>query len=468
MNQSQSTGSGPSDADGIWKGYGDDPHWDELFADADVPRDHCSGVMDYLSELGEELVERQEAAELAIRSMGITFTVYSEAGNIDRAWPFDVIPRVISTHEWDAHLRRAASSGCAALNLFIDDLYGEPGSSPTASFPAEILAESVNFRPECVGVRPPHGIWAHICGSDLVRDADGTFYVLEDNLRVPSGVSYMLENRQITKRVFADLFRDLDIQPVDSYPDRLQRLLASLSPRPGDRPVIAVLTPGVFNSAYFEHAFLAQQMGAHLVEGSDLVVDATTACTCAPSAAWSASTSSTGGSTTSSSTPRCSEPDSALGVPGLMRAWRAGNVAIANAPGAGRRRRQGRLRLRAATHPLLPGRGPAASPTSRPSCASTTPQRSHVLANLDELVVKPANGVGRLRRVHRHRRPRRPQKRARSGERVEADPRNYVAQPILELSSTARRCATARSCPATSTCARSSSPATTRTSPRAG
>ena len=140
-------------------------------------------------------------------------------------------------------------------------------------FPAEVLASSVNYLPQCQGVRPPQGVWAHICGSDLVRDADGTMYVLEDNLRVPSGVSYMLENRQLTKRVFADLFRDLDIHPVDDYPNKLAGLLAALSPRPGEAPVIAVLTPGIFNSAYFEHAFLAQQMGAHLVEGKDLVVE---------------------------------------------------------------------------------------------------------------------------------------------------------------------------------------------------
>ena len=156
-----------------------------------------------------------------------------------------------------------------ALNQFIDDLYDEAKVLKDGIIPADIVLDSPNHRPECIGVRPPQGVWAHICGSDLVRNGDGLLYVLEDNLRVPSGVSYMLENRQVSKRVFADAFRDLDIQPVDDYPVKLRATLASLTPRPGEVPVIAVLTPGIYNSAYFEHAFLAQQMGALLVEGGD-------------------------------------------------------------------------------------------------------------------------------------------------------------------------------------------------------
>src|SRR5258708_15481740 len=156
--------------------------------------------------------------------------------------------------------------------MFIDDVYDEAIVLKDGIVPRAVVEGSPNFRPECVGARPPYGVWANICGSDLVRDVDGTLYVLEDNLRVPSGVSYMLENRQVTKRVFADLFRDLDIHPVDSYPTRLFEMLASLSPRPGHHPTIVVLTPGVFNSAYFEHAFLAHAMGVQLAEGRDLVV----------------------------------------------------------------------------------------------------------------------------------------------------------------------------------------------------
>ena len=256
----------------MWDGYDSPGCWDELLVDRQA-RYACDGVVRYLGLLGDELAGRQAAAELAIRSMGITFTVYSQSANIDQAWPFDVIPRVISTQEW-AQISLGLIQRLTALNLFIDDLYGDAKVVADGVFPEEVLSSSVNYLPQCKGIRPPQGVWAHICGSDLVRDADGTMYVLEDNLRVPSGVSYMLENRQVTKRVFADLFRDLDIHPVDDYPNKLAGLLADLSPHPGEVPVIAVLTPGVFNSAYFEHAFLAQQMGAHLVEGKDLVVEA--------------------------------------------------------------------------------------------------------------------------------------------------------------------------------------------------
>ena len=203
-----------------WDEYTSDGCWDEMVADG-KSRPECAGVADHLASLSlQELGQRQKAAELAIEARGITFTVYSEAGNIDRAWPFDVIPRVISASEW-----RTISAGLVqrltALNMFIEDLYGDQRVIRDGVFPADLLADSVNFRRQCIGMKPAFGVWAHICGSDLVRGADGTMYVLEDNLRVPSGVSYMLENRAVTKRVFADLFRHLDIHPVDGYPARL-------------------------------------------------------------------------------------------------------------------------------------------------------------------------------------------------------------------------------------------------------
>ncbi|HEY1969372.1 MAG TPA: circularly permuted type 2 ATP-grasp protein, partial [Pseudonocardia sp.] len=230
-----------------WDGYHSPGFWDEMLVDGRA-RDACTGVVRYLASLGDDLVERQRAADLVIKAMGITFSVYSETESGDRSWPFDVIPRVISTQEW-AVIADGLVQRLTALNMFIDDLYGKARVITDGVLPAEVLASSANFRPQCVGVRPPGGIWAHICGSDLVRDSDGTMYVLEDNLRVPSGVSYMLENRLITKRVFADLFRNLDIYPVDSYPNRLHAMLAALSPRPGELPTIALLTPGVHNSA---------------------------------------------------------------------------------------------------------------------------------------------------------------------------------------------------------------------------
>jgi len=413
----------------MWAGYDSPGFWDEMIHGGS-PRATCEGVYHFLEALGEDLIERQNAAELAIQAMGITFTVYSEAGNIDRAWPFDVIPRVLSTQEW-----RAISAGLiqrlAALNLFIDDLYGARKIVKDGVFPAELLAHSVNFREACVGAHPPHGVWAHISGSDLVRDADGTMYVLEDNLRVPSGVSYMLENRQITKRVFADLFRNLDIHPVDSYPNRLQELLASLSPRKAETPTVAVLTPGIFNSAYFEHAFLAQQMGAQLVEGSDLYVDEDDC----------VQMRTVGGPVQVDVIyrrvddlfldPEVFRSDSTLGVAGLMRAWRAGNVAVVNAPGAG-------VADDKAVYAYVPdiiryylGEDPKIENVPTFVCYDPV-QRNHVMTNLDSLVVKPANEsggygvfIGTMATEAEKDEVRR---------RVQSDPRNYIAQPILNLS----------------------------------
>ena len=419
----------------MWDDYKSPGCWDELLVDG-YPRAACEGVVRYLVSLGDELGARQEAANLAIRSMGITFTLYSEATNIDRAWPFDVIPRVISTQEWEG-ISAGLVQRLTAVNLFIGDLYGPAKVVADGVFPAEMLASSVNYRRECEGVRPPQDVWAHVCGSDLVRDAAGTIYVLEDNLRVPSGVSYMLENRQVTKRVFADLFRDLDIHPVDSYPNKLATLLAALSPRPGEAPVIAVLTPGIFNSAYFEHASLAQQMGAHLVEGKDLVVD--------------------GDDCVYVRTvdglvrvdviyrrvddlfldPEVFRSDSTLGVRGLMRAWRAGNVALANAPGVGVADDKvvysfvpALIRYYLDEEAMIPN-----VPTWL--CANETDRR-YVLSHLEEVVVKPADGSGGygvfvgstatedmkddLRR------------------RVEARPRSYIAQPIIRLSTAPTLC----------------------------
>ena len=212
--------------------------------------------------------------------MGITFTVYSQqGGSIDRAWPFDIIPRIIAKAEWEL-IEAGLKQRVQALNLFIDDVYHEQRIVKDRIFPAEILAGSKNFREQCVGINPPLGVWAHICGSDLVRDKNGVMYVLEDNLRVPSGVSYMLENRQVMKRIFPELFQEASILPVDDYPSQLYDCLAAISPRPLAQPEVVVLTPGVYNSAYFEHAYLAQQMGAELVEGRDLVVAMMIAFTC--------------------------------------------------------------------------------------------------------------------------------------------------------------------------------------------
>ena len=256
------------------KEYDPGPFFDEMMAAKNRARPLAKELIGLFRRMDSgELSARQDAADLAIKEMGITFTVYSEnEGMIDRNWPFDIVPRIIEKKEWD-RIEAGLKQRVKALNLFINDLYHDQQIIKDGVFPAEVLAKSKNFRPQCVGVNPPLGVWAHICGSDLVRDADGTMYVLEDNLRVPSGVSYMLENRLVTKRVFPELFESYAPLPVDDYPTQLYELLAALSPRNVKRPTVAVLTPGIYNSAYFEHAYLAMEMGAELVEGRDLYVD---------------------------------------------------------------------------------------------------------------------------------------------------------------------------------------------------
>ncbi len=228
--------------------------FDELLEAPGKPRDGAGGLCEYFAGLApEELEARHRAVDASIMAAGITFTVYSEAGNIDRAWPFDVVPRIIEKTEWD-QIEAGLKQRLQALNRFIDDIYHEQKIIADGVFPAEVMADSKNFREACVGANPPFGVWANICGTDLVRDGDGTVYVLEDNLRVPSGVSYMLENRQLMKRLFPELFARYDVLPVDDYTAQLSDMLTALSPRQGERPEIAVLTPGIFNSAYFEHS----------------------------------------------------------------------------------------------------------------------------------------------------------------------------------------------------------------------
>jgi uncharacterized circularly permuted ATP-grasp superfamily protein len=378
-----------------------------------------------------ELEERQTAAELAIKEMGITFTVYTEqSGTIDRTWPFDIVPRIITKAEWD-QVEKGLKQRVKALNLFIDDIYHEQKIVKDGVFPGEVLAESANFRPQCVGVSPPHGIWAHICGSDLVRDADGTFYVLEDNLRVPSGVSYMLENRLVTKRVFPELFEDYSPLPVDDYPAKLYDTLAALSSRKRSILEVVVLTPGIYNSAYFEHAYLAQQMGCELVEGGDLCVgddDCVYMLTVAGPQRVDVIYRRIDDDFLD---PEAFREDSALGVKGLMRAWKAGNVAIANAPGAGVADDKvvyafvpEIIGYYLGEKPLIPN-----VPTYR---CMYKEERDYVLANLDKLVVKPANesgGYGMLMGASSSQ-----EQRQKFANLIRRHPRNYIAQPTLRLS----------------------------------
>jgi len=363
--------------------------------------------------------------------MGITFTVYSEEeGSIDRSWPFDIIPRIIARNEWQL-IEKGLKQRVNALNFFIDDIYHKQQIIKDGVFPDTLIADSKNFRPQCVGVNPPQGIWAHICGSDLVRDKDGTVYVLEDNLRVPSGVSYMLENRLVMKRMFPDLFEDYSIMPVDDYPSQLYDMLASLSPRRVNQPEIVVLTPGVYNSAYFEHAYLAQQMGAELVEGSDMVVEKDNIVYMRTVEGLTRVDVIYRRIDDLFIDPEAFDPDSVLGVPGLMRAWKEGNVALANAPGAGVADDKvvyayvpEIIKYYLDEDPLLPN-----VPTYK--CINKE-ERDYVVENIDKLVVKPANesgGYGMLIGPQANK-----EERKKFINLIRHDPRNYIAQPLLTLS----------------------------------
>ncbi|HVT36653.1 MAG TPA: circularly permuted type 2 ATP-grasp protein, partial [Nevskiaceae bacterium] len=362
--------------------------------------------------------------------MGITFTVYTEGQNVDRAWPFDLVPRVIEKREWQ-RTEAGLQQRVLALNHFIQDIYGAQKIVKDKVVPAEVLADSVNFRKQCVGMKPKHGVWAHICGTDLVRDADGTLYVLEDNLRVPSGVSYMVENRQVTKRVFPELFEKTPILPLDDYPEQLYEMLAAMSPRSTAEPVIVLLTPGIYNSAYFEHSWLARQMGVELVEGPDLYVGDDDICYLR---------TITGPQRVDVIyrriddlflDPEVFREDSALGVKGLMRAWLRGKVALANAPGAG-------VADDKVIYAFVPQMiryyldQDAILPNVPSYLCMDAKQRRHVLANLDALVVKPANESGGYGMLIGPRASKKEREKFR--ELIEANPRNYMAQPTLALS----------------------------------
>ncbi len=411
-----------------WNSY-QSPSYDELIDAKSKPRVAARKLVEYFEQLDDaQIDQRRQAAELAITQMGITFTVYSDGENIDRDWPFDIIPRIIEQSEW-TQIQNGLQQRLRALNMFINDIYNDQDVIKDGIVPQSLFDSSKNFLPECKGIQPAHGVWAHICGSDLVRDVDGKVYVLEDNLRVPSGVSYMIENREIMKRALPELFNLCNILPVDDYTANLRAMLCSLSDNP--RPTLCVLTPGVYNSAYFEHTYLAQSIGAVLVEGRDLeVLDD-----------GYVYVRNVGGHQRvdviyrrvddAFIDPECFNPDSTLGVSGLMQAWREGKVAIANAPGAGVADDKvvyayvpDIIRYYLNEEPLIDN-----VPTYR--CGEAD-QCEYVLDNLEKLVVKPANesgGYGMLIGPHST-----AEERADCRKRVLEDPRNYIAQPTLGIS----------------------------------
>jgi len=405
--------------------------YDEMFDDTGRPRPEAKLLLETIGALGDGQLQRcQQAAERILVQLGITFNVYGDAAGTERPFPFDLVPRIVRAEEWN-WLERGLRQRIHALNEFINDIYHDQKILKDGVIPAEIVRTAVSFRPQCVGMSPPGGVWCHITGTDLVRHSDGQFYVLEDNLRVPSGVSYMLENRDLMKRTFPQVFEGLRVRPVIDYPSLLLTTLQAMAPNDVvTKPVVVLLTPGMYNSAYFEHSYLAQKMGIPLVEGRDLVVEDNTVFM----------------RTTKGLRrvhviyrridddfldPETFRPDSLLGVPGLIRAYRAGRVALANAPGNGVADDKvmyayvpDMIRYYEGEDPILPN-----VPTFL--CWRDT-DRQHVLQNLESLVVKAANeagGYGMLVGPHST-----AAERDIFSERIKANPRNYIAQPTLALS----------------------------------
>ena len=411
--------------------YKSKKHFDELISQEGRARKGVGNIARWLrSKDAEELSTASDLAQLAIRQMGISFTVYSEETNIDREWPFDIIPRTISASDWK-NVSRGLAQRLRALNRFIDDIYNRQKILAEDVVPAELVLTSPNFRAECIGMKPAQSAWANVCGTDLVRDNAGHFFVLEDNLRVPSGVSYMIENREVTKRVLPELFYDHSILPVDDYPSRLFEMLASLAPRERKRPNIVVLTPGIYNSAYFEHAYLAREMGVELVEGGDLIVSEDNY----------VQMNTVDGPVRVDVIyrrineefldPEVFEKDSVLGVAGLMRAWKSGNVSIANSPGSGVADDKAIyafvptiIRYYLKQEPILHN--------VRTYLCRDPRHLEFVLKNIRKLVVKPVNesgGYGILVGPHST-----DLERSKYIKRLEKNPENYVAQPTLALS----------------------------------
>ena len=394
------------------------------------PRPHAQLLLDTIQNLSEgQLLRYKHAADQLLLQMGITFNVYGDSQGTERIFPFDLVPRIVTATEWE-RLERGLQQRIHALNAFLDDIYHDQKILKDGVVPSEVILSAASYRPQCQGLNPPRGVWCHITGTDLVRDRDGEFYVLEDNLRVPSGVSYVLENREVLKRIFPQVFEGLRVRPVNDYPSRLLETLESLHVRTTSPPRVVLLTPGIYNSAYFEHSFLAQQMGVQLVEGRDL--EATAA---------GVFMRTTKGLERVDVIyrridddfldPRAFRADSLLGVPGLMAAYQAGQVALANAPGNGVADDKviyayvpEIIRYYEGADPILPN-----VPTFL--CWRDS-DRQHVLANLDKLVVKSANeagGYGMLVGPHAT-----AAQRAEFADRISANPRNYIAQPTLALS----------------------------------
>jgi len=416
---------------GLFEGYDTGGFYDEMFSAPGQPRPHYARLFQKLATMApNQFEERRKLADLSFLIQGITFTVYSDGRGTERLFPFDLIPRILPNSEWQ-HIERGLSQRVMALNLFLHDIYGDQRIIRDGRVPRSLIYSCPHFRREVIGVEVPRGIHTHICGIDLVRDSkSGEFCVLEDNVRTPSGVSYVLENRIVMTRTFPDAFEDLEVLPVNHYPAELSRILRSLSPRGESEAQIVVLTPGIYNSAYFEHSFLAQQMGIELVEGRDLIVDGGVVYmkTIKGLTRVDVIYRRVDDDFLDSLTFRA---DSVLGVPGLMGAYRAGNVTLANAVGNG-------VADDKAIYAYVPefiryylGEEPVLRSVQTYICAKDD-DLAYVLDHLPELVVKAvgeSGGYGMLigpasdsKKIEEFR------------ERIRANPRNYIAQPVVPLS----------------------------------
>ncbi len=414
----------------MFEGYDPGKFHDEMFAADGTVRPHCAALMERLSGMDDDdFLSRKAISELYFLRQGITFNVYHDEQGTERIFPFDPVPRVMPADEWE-HIEAGLTQRITALNLFLHDVYHDQRILKDDVIPAHHVEQAKHYRPEFRGMDVPGDIYMHICGSDLIRGADGEYYVLEDNGRCPSGASYLLENRNAMKRAFPGLFQQMGVRSVDSYPRGLLNMLHHISPRRSEIPVCVLLTPGCHNSAYFEHCYLAREMGIDIVEGGDLVV--------LDNIVWMRTTRGLRRVDViyrriddDFIDPVVFRKDSVLGVPGLMNAYRAGNVALANAVGTGVADDKvmyyfvpRMIEYYLGQEPILPN-----VPTY---LASEEKDLKFILGHLPELVVKAANesgGYGMLMGPTASR-----EEIATFRERILADPRNYIAQPVISLS----------------------------------
>ncbi len=403
-------------------------HFDEMFDSEGNCREAQKPLLNQLDNLPfDKLQQLQHTTEKAQLSMGMTFNVYKDNEGIERILHLDVIPRIINGSEWKT-IDQGLQQRIRAIDLFIDDLYHDQKIIKDGIIPKEVVYSSKDFLAPCKGLNPPKGIWSHISGCDLVRNEKGEYLVLEDNLRCPSGVSYLLENREIIKQTFPGLFMDMGVQPVSEYPAMLMDLLQGLSNK--ENPQVAVLTPGIYNSAYFEHSYLAQQTGAELVAGQDLMVKDKKVYMQTTTGLKQVDVIYRRIDDTFMD-PLAFNPQSMLGVPGLMEAYRAGNIALANAPGTG-------VADDKAVYAYIPrvikyylDQDPIINNVKTYLC-NEPDDLKYVLDNIEDLVVKETNAAGGYGMMIGPKATK--EEHAKFRRLVKDNPRNYIAQPTLSLS----------------------------------